>query len=318
MAFLLAICFTVGLALLVNGMVARAQSRGGGSARARQREMLKREMGADINEPVKEPKQSLSSRIVGALSSRLEGSDALHSNEGRGLVVWLDEQLILAGIRDRYNPYQALGTMLAIWTAATIMFVMVWLSGLALYIAVLVLILGLIYPPMKVRQLQQVRKDLIDSELAFFIMELVMALSSGRSNIDDAMMRVARNNADSPGAPLAREFELACNEYRVGGRDREEALMGITRRTRNEGVEALVDGINAALKTGTNPLAALREQSEQARRLRKQSLRTYAARMKPKGTLGMVATMGGGVIMLVTPLIIGMMGTLQGVGGASG
>ena len=312
---LLSLCFAIGLLLLLSVGFRRSADKGGSLAEQRMRAAIEADLGQAIDDsaPVKAKRDPLRQRIVDSISARLERSSALHSSEGRGLIAWLDTELILAGVRDRYTPYQALGVMFTAWIVGLLGFVLCWMAALPLYAGVGLLVVFALYPLLKLRALKAARKELIDSELAFFIMELVMALSSGRSNIDDALLRVAQNNSSSPGAPLAREFELACTEYRVGGKDREEALMDITRRTRNEGVEALVDGIIAALKTGADPLTALREQSEQARRLRKQALRTFSARQKPKGTLGMVATMGGGVLILCTPLVIGLFDVISGV-----
>ena len=315
MALLLSLCLVAGLMLIISWLMNRAQETGGTVAEKRMRALIEGELDdlqetQEQNDTATQP--GLAERIVKRVADKLTRSDALASDEGRNLISWLDEQLILAGLRDRFNPYEALGVLLTCTVAGAAAFLLLWGIGMPIWLGAVLMIVLVIYPPAKLVQLKNRRRNIIDSELAFFIMELVMALSSGRTNLDDALLRVARNNATSPSAPLAREFELACTEYRVGGKDRELALMDIVRRTRNEGVEALVDALIATLKTGSDPLHALREQSEQARRLRKQALRTFTAKQRPKTTLGMMAEMVGGVILLGTPLVIGVLDAITG------
>jgi Flp pilus assembly protein TadB len=312
MNLLVTLLFAVGLGLIFGYGYRRATTDAGGIAEQRLRQRIAEESGPDpvVASASKRKPKSLSVQIVDSFTRAFQRSESLASAEGTNLVAWLDEQLILAGVRDKLNPYRALGTATAIWTAAALFAVFTLATGaLPSWAAIFGAVIVASYPPLKLRQLKTRRRDLIEQELPFFVQELAMTVSAGAENLDNALMRVAANNARDEKAPLAREFDLAVKEYRVGGRVREEALLDVYRRTQLPAVDTLVDALIAAFDLGGKALEeTLQRQSDQARELWAQSMRSFAARKEPMITLGMIETTAGGLLMLAAPLVISALG----------
>jgi Flp pilus assembly protein TadB len=317
----LALLLLAGLGLIFYALYKRATERGASEADLRLARLIEQDMGDAVVAPEAEeedkPKKTVAdSETVAALASRLERSPALHSGEGRSFLNWLDHQLHMAGLRsDTFGPYRAIALTLLIWSAGVALPVLAWTTGLVpTWVALVCAAFFLAYPLLKLRSLQVQRRDDIEKELPFVVMELAMTMSSGMTNIDDALLRLVRNNARDPEAVLVREIEQAVVEYRHGGRRREDALRDVIWRCGVTSVETFIESIIVALQVGSPITDVLQEQADHAREMWRQSMRAYTARKMPVVVLRVVETMFGGLIIIATPLFIDLLELISGLG----
>jgi len=315
----------IGLGLLVRHFISSVLYRSQSEAEAGLRELLHQELeGSEFAAPPKPEKQrrffkradtsASGSPTINALSGRLERTGWFEQGEGKTFIDRLDQELIVAGIRYKMTPYQALATAILIWGMGVILPTFMYFAvGIPVFLYVLVVIVFAVYPPMKLRSLKQDRQDSLKMELPVFIQQLRMLLSSNMTTLDDAIARVVHNAEIDPyDSSLAREFGQAQTEYRLGGVDREVALRRIGERTRVPSVQNLVEAIIQGLRTGTDMERVLEEYGKQARELWRQDMRSFTARKEPLITIGMVITMFGGFILIAAPLLINLVQTLKG------
>ena len=314
----------MGVGLLTRHVVRSATRRSESEAETRVRNLISAELqGSRIHGGAPPEKRRLFGRrrvrngspTVDRLAARLERSGWFGSGEGKTFIERLDEELVVAGIRYKLTPYQALAIALLIWGAGVVLpTLMVLTVGLPVFIYVAVVVVFAIYPPLKLRSLRVARQDSLKMELPVFIQQLQMLLSSGMTTLDDAIGRVVRNAALDPyDSALAREFGQAQTEYRLGGVDRETALHAISRRTRVVAVQNLVEAIVQGLRSGNDMAVVLEEYGKQAREMWRQDMRAFTARKEPLITLGIVITMFGGFILMAVPLLINLVRTLGSV-----
>jgi Flp pilus assembly protein TadB len=253
------------------------------------------------------------SPTVARLASRLEHSGWFDKGEGKGFIERLDDELVVAGIRYKMTPYQALAVALLVWSIGVILPTFLKLAiGLPTILYVASVVAFALYPWLKLRGLKAERQDSLKMELPVFIQQLRMLLSSKMTNLDDAIARVVRNAEIDPyDSALAREFGQAQTEYRLGGVNREEALRAISKRTRVVAVQNLVEAIIQGLRTGTDMAVVLEEYGKQARETWRQDMRAFMGKKEPLITIGMVITMFGGFILIAAPLLINLTRTLS-------
>lgn len=322
MTLILTLGLMLGLFLILHEVIKSSLFRNNSDARKRLQDILSqsREYGDNLEADVKSarkqrksPTKSAFQNLHARLTGRLRGSDRLRSGEGNEAISWLTYQLQIAGLADRYDPYEAIALTLLVWGFGIGISVFLIISkSLPMLLPLVMMVFFVAYPLLKLRQMQSARKDAINAEMPFFIQELSMALSTGALSIDDAIGRVARNAADAPRRSiLAEEFEQAHNEYRLGGVDRATALRGVVHRTGVLAVETLVDTILTGLETGHDGLVdVLNEYGDQAREMWRLEIRNFIAKKEPLITLSLVVTMFGGFVLYGAPLILRMMSEL--------
>jgi Flp pilus assembly protein TadB len=258
-------------------------------------------------------KHQQGSPTVTRLAAWLERTGWFDAGEGKGFIERLNEELIVAGIRYKMTPYQALAVALLIWGMGIVVPTFLKFAiGLPTILYIAAVLCFAIYPWMKLRAFKTERQDTLKLELPIFIQQLRMLLSSRMTSLDDAIARVVRNAEIDPyDSALAREFGQAQTEYRVGGINREEALRAIGKRTRVVSVQNLVEAIIQGLRTGADMAVVLEEYGRQAREMWRQDMRAFTGRKEPLITLGMVITMFGGFILVAAPLLINLTHTLS-------
>lgn len=311
----------LGFSLFAHYLITQALRHSETEAERRVRKLIREELeGTQFELPQEQEEKPKKKRregaaSVNALASRLERWQLLHQGEGKTFLEWLDEQLIVAGIRDKMTPYQALAAALLVWAAGVIFPTFLAIAGvLPKVLYAIVVILFALYPPLKLRQLKAARQDQLKMELPVFIQQLRMMLSTGMTTIDDAIARVVRNTKLDPyDSELAREFEQAQIEYRLGGVPREDALLRIGERTQVPSVRSLVDVIITGIRTGAPMENVLAEYGHQAQETWRQDSRAYMARKEPLITIGVVITMFGGFILFAAPLVLNLIQTLSSV-----
>lgn len=262
---------------------------------------------------VKKKDRSSTDQLIDSVERWLLGSSLIQDEEGQSFMEQLNLELIRAGVNHKYTPERALATALLIWFGGIGWVLFVYYMNILPLIMMIAGVGAIAYWPIsKLKSWRTNRQDMIRAEIPFFIQQLYMALSSGMIDIDGAILRVSQTAEDDPyESILAREFYQAYNEYRSGGRDREDALRDIGKRTGIPSVQNLVEAIIQGLSTGTDMKLVLIEYGTQAREIWKQDMRNYKNKKETPITLGVGITMFGAFILYLTPIILDLMATLQ-------
>ena len=314
MEILVALTAMIAVFLVCKGWFWRGQTKARTEADERMAKLLASDpLGAGPSQA--QEKKSSRVSLTDRLAGRISRSDTFAEEEGRHFMAKLDNWLVLAGLRQRYTPEQALAQAMAIWTLGIgVPTILKMLGAMPTVLYVLVIIIFALYPIIKLRSLITARQDSIRAENIFFIQSLYMALSSGMSTIDDAIMRVARTAEEDPyDSILAREFAQAQLETRIGGKTMEQALRDVGKRTGVVSVKNLVEVLIAGIRTGAQLDRTLLEYSDQAREMWRQDMRIYKNKKQPRITIGVVITMFGATVILLTPLLIQTFRSLSGL-----
>lgn len=308
--------FMLGVWMIVRTWITGAMRRAEGEAQQRVRKMLEdHDLGVD-DEPVRRRSRRERRGFVALVGRSLERSGLLSVGEGRDFLDWLEAELVVAGLAPSFTAHQAIAATLLSWLSGAGLAVMLASANAPALVYVPVILLGLAYPPGKLRQMQRRRRDEIAAEVPFFIQELAMALSTGALSIDDALASVTREQQSSPfRSLLCEEFAQANLEYRLGRRDREETLRAVGTRTRVVAVETFVDSLIAGLRTGAPLVDVINEYGHQAREMWKQDVRSFIARREPIVTLSLVITMFGAFIIYAAPLLLEILDSFAQIGG---
>lgn len=319
MEILATLAFMLGFALVLARFMKKDTQHAEAETQDRYIDLIRRDIEADGSmspeDKEKGKKKAKRSPTVDAVSAKFATYKFLREGEGRTMMEKLNEQLIVAGIRDKYTPFDALAIATIIWTIGILgPTIVMFTVGLSKLIYVVMVGVFAYYPFGKMKSLTMNRKDSLKMELPVFIQQLSMALSSGMTTLDDAIKRVVANAEIDPyDSALAREFGRAHTEYTLARIDRDVALRGISKRTQVVAVENLVEAIIQGLRTGTDMSIVLDEYAEQAREMWRQDVRTFKAKKEPLVTMGMVVTMFGGFILLATPMMINLGRTISGI-----
>jgi Flp pilus assembly protein TadB len=319
MIILATLALMVGMGLVIRYLYLASTRRAETEAERRVRGALQRNMGdetmlAGTTAAAEQSERARpTTRAVNALQQRLENSSMLQDEEGKTFLEWLQYELMRAGLQ--IPPERALAITLLLWGFGLFMLLAHWLVHLPLLLALIAMGLAFYYPYYKLRALQRDRMDSIKAEVPFFIQQLHMALSSGMTTIDDAILRVSKTAEEDPyDSLLAREFAQAHTEYRLGGIDREVALRSIGRRTGVPALQNLIEALIQGLRTGAPMERVLVEYAQQAREIWRQDMRNYKNRKEPLVTLSLVCTMFGAFILYATPLALSLVHTLSALG----
>lgn len=311
-ALLATLLLFIGLLIIIRFFFFRGAESSQSEAEAKIKEMIEKS-NIDQDVEVKKEEKEKGSPIVDRLAWSLKNSSSFQNEEGKSLMSKLDIALVRAGMRNKYSPEQALATAILIWLAGFGIAVFAILAGLPKLLAAGILIAMVIYPPYKLKESIGNRQDKIASEIPFFIQQLYMAISSGNTNIDGAIKKVAENNErDNFDSILSREFNQAQIEYSLGAKTTEQALRDIGYRTGVISVENLCEALIQGLRTGVPIQETLREYSGQAQEMWRQDIRNFKNKKEPLVTVGVVISMFGAFIIMISPILIGLFQTLGG------
>jgi tight adherence protein C len=314
---LVSILFALGLALIIIWYLRRGRVQAAAAATRQIHEILDVESLGDIPDappelPTIEPGRK--EKSIDALAAILSKTRTLRSADGRSFMAELDHRLILAGLRDRYTPEQALALALSIWALGVALPLLLgFIFPFPKLLLIIIVVFFLLYPILRLRQDIKNRQEEIEVEVPFFINELYMSLSSG-ATIDQAIVRAARTGKeDGLQNILAREFAQAQVEYSMGGKTQEQALRDVTYRTGVYSVANLVEALVQGLRTGADLSKTLNDYADQAQELWAQAMRDFKNRKDPAITIGVVITMFGGFMIYAAPLLVGMFEALSGL-----
>ena len=327
-AFWSALALVTGLGIIARLVIINATRKEESLAEQRLRRRLAEELGTsdtDLIEPSKglfgrgrrrRPKGEKSPTVTG-LAHRLEGVTFFQEDEGQSFLEKLQQELTLAGLEQRWTPFEALALAIIIWAfgvAGTTALYLLAVIPKLLYIPAVVI--ALIYPFTKLRSLKRNRQDSIRAENIIFIMQLRMAISSGMTTIDEALARIARQAEIDPyDSILASEFGRAVNRIRVGGVDWDVAVRDVSARTGVLSVENLVEALIQGRRMGSDLTRTLEEYGRSASELWQQDMRALKAKKEPMITVGMIITLFGGFLLIAGPMMLSLLKTMSIVGG---
>lgn len=279
-------------------------------AQKRIREVIQQNQLDDAPELQEEDKEKDNKQLpfVDRLAWSLSHSSTLQDEDGKNFMSRLELQLIRAGIRNKYSPEQALATAVLIWFVGFVIATVVFYSNiLPSFFAIIILAVTVYYPFAKLKDLIIQRQSKIASEVPLFIQQIYMALSSGNTNIDGAIERIAADNEkDNYESLLAKEFSQAQIEYSLGAKETETAIRDIGYRTGIISVENLCEALIQGIRTGTPLTEVLLSYSSQAQEMWKQDIREFKNRKEPMYTIGVVTTMFGAFTIMIAPFFIGL------------
>jgi pilus assembly protein TadC len=311
----IALILFIGLLLILRFILIKGDERSETEAELKIKDILsKNQLQAPEDSPEKKEEKKESMPIIDRLAWSLKNSASFQNEEGKSFLSRLDISLVRAGLREKYTPEQALSLALIIWSLGFILAISsITIIGLPRLFGVVFLVLFFIYPFNKLKSTIKDRQDQIAAEIPFFIQQLYMAISSGNTNIDGAIKRVALNSEkDGFDSILAKEFNQAQIEYSLGAKTTEEALRDIGYRTGVTSVENLCEALIQGLRTGTPIQETLKEYSAQAQEMWRQDIRNFKNRKEPLVTIGVVIAMFGAFIIMISPILIGLLETLSG------
>lgn len=313
-SLLIAILLFAGLLLILRFILIKGDERSETEAELKIKDILsKNKLEAPKDSQEKEEKED-SMPIVDRLAWSLKNSSSFQNEEGKSFLSRLDINLVRAGLREKYSPEQALSLAIIIWVLGFVLAVSsITVLGMPRLFGAVFLVVFLIYPFNKLQSTIKDRQDKIAAEIPFFIQQLYMAISSGNTNIDGAIKRVALNSdKDGFDSILAKEFNQAQIEYSLGAKTTEEALRDIGYRTGVTSVENLCEALIQGLRTGTPIQDTLKEYSAQAQEMWRQDIRNFKNRKEPLVTIGVVIAMFGAFVIMISPILIGLLETLSG------
>jgi Flp pilus assembly protein TadB len=316
MGLLAALCLMAGFFLLIRFALNAYRHRAITEADERMHSLIRAEFDSDsVVAPLqigKSDKKANESLFVGFSKrggGRLSRSSVFADEEGRAAIKRLERTLHHAGIRDKVSPYDAIAFALMVWgTAITFALFGLLEHVLNPFMCVGIMLMGVLYPLLKLQSMVNRRQEEIRADIPFFIQDLVMALSSGSVTIDDAIYMVGEKaRSRNTGSILAKEFMLAHSQYRNGALKQEDALRGISERTGVLPVEDLVNALIDGIRNGSPLVRMLQEYADHAREMWKQDMRAFIKKQDTKFTVYLGITMFGGFILFVAPMLISLL-----------
>lgn len=305
-ALLYTLCFILGLLIISRRWWLYSIDKSESEAQARVESLLEKgtleDIGGVLNEEEEGNKRS---SLVDSLAEKLDQSAIFNNEDGRSFLDNLEVWLIQGGLRDQFNPTQALSYALSIWALGVGVPLLLTLLGLLpVILMVPICLLAAAYPPLKLRSAISERQEAVKAEVPFFIQQLHMILSTGMATIDEAIVRMGYTSKEDPyDSVLAAEFAQAQVEYRLGAKTFETAVRDIGQRLGVMSVENLCEAIIQGYKTGTEMDQILLEYSAKAQEMWRQDMRSLKNKKEPMVTLGLVITMFGAFVVWATPLI---------------
>lgn len=314
MGALLTLILGAAVFVLVRLVARSAYFRGETSGAERLRIMIAEQEQTTVAAKQAKPRKSSSEQfmvLVDRIAGKLRNNPHADNEEVVSLLDRIDAELERAGVRDKIDAYRAVAIGIICLIAAALPLLWYAMGILPVWLAGAMALFFILFPYLKLRQLKNKRLAAVRRDVPAITQELTMSLAT--LTIDDALRRVAENAVANPdGSPLGQELLTAVQEYRGMGRDREEALFAVVRRTGSDEVLMLIDTLVTGLRTGHDGLVeALEGFLEQVTNMQRQHIRAFIGKQQPMFVLCLVTTMFGAFILWAAPLVISMMHTMS-------
>lgn len=302
--------FCLGAGFLLRWWLLRSREEAFGKAEDAYRRVLEQgALGVDLTR-MKAAEQKPSS--LASLAARLSGWGLFRSQGSRDVLFWLDRELRLAGRPYGWSAPEAVAFLLSFWLACLVGLAFLSFAGIPTIFLVGGTLIAFGYPVMKLRNMKKARQEQARLELPSFINDLAMNLSAGVTTIDDALGRLVSSEDDVVRERvLVIEFGQAWNEYRHGGRDREEALRDAAERIGVSSVDNFVDALIQGLRTGAPIRQTLLSQSQQVQAIFREDMRAYIGKKESSFVISLIFMLAGIILLGGVPLFLEVFSTFS-------
>ncbi|MBO1265970.1 type II secretion system F family protein [Proteiniclasticum sp. SCR006] len=222
------------------------------------------------------------------------------------------EQMIMqAGVGKKFTPSSILSiqVMLAIVMGSLLYLVFRLLIGEGnILLSVLFGALGFFLPYVRLNSTAQIRQKKVQSALPDLLDLLYISVEAGLG-FDTAL----KKSADKMPGPLSDEIKKALEDI-AKGRDRQEALKGIIRRTGVDDINTFITAVIQSEILGTNIATMLRTQSTVMRQKRRQRAEEAAMKIPIKMLFPLIFFMFPALfVVILGPAVISVIENMSGL-----
>lgn len=222
-----------------------------------------------------------------------------------------ERMLMQAGMDRKYTPGSmiAIQSMLAVVMGTAIYLLMNLLTGEGnALLSVIFGGLGFFLPYTRMNSGAQIRQKKVQSALPDLLDLLYISVEAGLG-FDTAL----KKSADKMQGPLSEEIKKALDDI-AKGRDRQEALKGIIRRTGVDDINTFITAVIQSEILGTNIATMLRTQSTVMRQKRRQRAEEAAMKIPVKMLFPLVFFMFPAMfVVILGPAVISIIDNVSGL-----
>lgn len=227
---------------------------------------------------------------------------------GASFMESLEEQMALAGHPRGWHATELVGYAAVLIGAAVILGgLLVQAGSLSPPLYLLLVLLAANEPRRFLRSHQTRRQEQAAAELPYFLDELILALSSGSTNLDNAIRAVVFNPSASEhdkNRVLVQEFRRAYLEQANLSRSPEDAYRAASRRIGVPQIDDVVELLLEGLSSGAPILHMLEETSVHVYTLFEHQMQTLIKKKDTPFTVATILIMCGTAVLIVTPILL--------------
>lgn len=237
--------------------------------------------------------------------------DALGSITPASIKKKYEKMIMQAGVGKKFTPNSILSIqlMLSIVMGAFLYLIFRLLTGQGnVMLSVLFGALGFFLPYVRLNSTAQIRQKRIQSALPDLLDLLYISVEAGLG-FDTAL----KKSADKMPGPLSDEIKKALEDI-AKGRDRQDALKGIIRRTGVDDINTFVTAVIQSEQLGTNIATMLRTQSTVMRQKRRQRAEEAAMKIPIKMLFPLIFFMFPALfVVILGPAVISIIENMSGL-----
>jgi len=262
-----------------------------------------------INDDEDEMRKPFVERVVNPAYQRF--INALGSITPGSIKMRYEKMIMQAGVGKKFTPNSILSIqlMLSIVMAAFLYMFFRLLTGEGnVMLSVLFGALGFFLPYVRLNSTGQVRQKKVRSALPDLLDLLYISVEAGLG-FDTAM----KKSADKMPGPLSDEIRKALDDI-AKGRDRQDALKGIIRRTGVDDINTFITAVIQSEILGTNIASMLRTQSTVMRQKRRQRAEEAAMKIPIKMLFPLIFFMFPALfVVILGPAVISVIENMSGL-----
>jgi len=222
-----------------------------------------------------------------------------------------DKMIMQAGVGKKFTPNSILSIqlMLSIVMGSFLYMIFRLLTGEGnIMLSVLFGALGFFLPYVRLNSTAQIRQKRVQSALPDLLDLLYISVEAGLG-FDTAM----KKSAEKMPGPLSDEIKKALDDI-AKGRDRQDALKGIIRRTGVDDINTFITAVIQSEILGTNIASMLRTQSTVMRQKRRQRAEETAMKIPIKMLFPLIFFMFPALfVVILGPAVISILENMNGL-----
>lgn len=262
-----------------------------------------------INDDEDEMRKPFVERVVNPAYQRF--INALGNITPGSIKLRYEKMIMQAGVGKKFTPNSILSIqlMLSIVMGAFLYLIFRLLTGEGnVMLSVLFGALGFFLPYVRLNSTGQVRQKKVRSALPDLLDLLYISVEAGLG-FDTAM----KKSADKMPGPLSDEIRKALDDI-AKGRDRQDALKGIIRRTGVDDINTFITAVIQSEILGTNIASMLRTQSTVMRQKRRQRAEEAAMKIPIKMLFPLIFFMFPALfVVILGPAVISLIENMSGL-----